>query len=164
MGWLDPFRAVLGGRQPLGRLAREESHRQDPQLPDNVHEKPCAGAAPREPRREAVTPTVQRRAPLGHPGGSLLGRLASRCLRPLRGGGDLGVWHPGVLYVIVHPRLTRGQIQRRLTLLLHGMQQTFPGHPLKVIAYNSRGDQLVRLTWAPQMQEASASWRCPLPD
>jgi hypothetical protein len=64
-----------------------------------------------------------------------------------------------ILGVIVHPQLTRGQVQRMLTSLLSAMQRTFPDHPLEVIAYYSSGDQLARLTWDPQTKKARAIWR-----
>jgi hypothetical protein len=121
MGWLDQLSAVLGGRQPIERLAREEAHGHDSHLPDCVHENPFIGAAPPEFMRKAMTHTVQRRDLWGELGGGTLGRLASRCLRYLRRRGDFGVWHPGVLYVIVNPCLTRERVQRRLTSLPRGM-------------------------------------------
>jgi hypothetical protein len=39
-----------------------------------------------------------------------------------------------VLGVIVHPQLTRGQVQQMLTSLLSAMQRAFPGRPLDVLA------------------------------
>ena len=59
-----------------------------------------------------------------------------------------------ILGVIVNPRLKRGQVRQMLTSLLSGMQRTFPGQPLEIIAYYRSGDQLARLTWDPQTKQA----------
>lgn len=64
-----------------------------------------------------------------------------------------------ILGVIVNPHLTRGQVQHILTSLLSGMQHTFPGRPLEVLAYYRNGDQLARLTWNPQTRQAHTVWR-----
>jgi hypothetical protein len=64
-----------------------------------------------------------------------------------------------VLGVIVHPQLTRGQVQQLLTSLLSAMQRTFPGRPLEVLAYYRSGDQLARLQWDPHTRQAKVVWR-----
>ena len=45
-----------------------------------------------------------------------------------------------VLGVIVHPQLTRGQVQQLLTSLLSSMQRTFLDCPLEVFAYYRSGN------------------------
>jgi hypothetical protein len=64
-----------------------------------------------------------------------------------------------VLGVIVHPQLTRGQVQQMLTSLLSAMQRTFPARPLEVLAYYRSGDQLARLQWDPHTRQAKTVWR-----
>jgi hypothetical protein len=64
-----------------------------------------------------------------------------------------------VLGVIVHPQLTRGQVQQLLTSLLSAMRRTFPDRPLEVLAYYRSGDQLARLQWDPHTQQARTVWR-----
>ena len=64
-----------------------------------------------------------------------------------------------ILGVIVHPQLTRGQVQRMLTSLLSAMQRTFPDRSLEVMAYYRSGDQLARLHWDPHTQQAKTVWR-----
>ena len=64
-----------------------------------------------------------------------------------------------VLGVIVHPQLTRGQVQQMLTSLLSAMQRTFPDRPLEVLAYYRSGDQLARLPWDPHTRQARTVWR-----
>jgi hypothetical protein len=64
-----------------------------------------------------------------------------------------------ILGVFVNPHFTRGQVQQMLTSLLTGMQHTFPGCPLEVLAYCRNGDQLARLTWNPQTRQAHTVWR-----
>jgi hypothetical protein len=64
-----------------------------------------------------------------------------------------------VLDVIVHPQLTRGQVQQMLTSLLRAMQRTFPDRPLEVLTYDRSGDPLARLQWNPHTQRARTVWR-----
>jgi len=64
-----------------------------------------------------------------------------------------------VLGVIVHPQLTREQVQQMLTSLLSAMQRTFPDRPLEVLAYDRSGDQLARLQWDPHTRQARTVWR-----
>jgi hypothetical protein len=64
-----------------------------------------------------------------------------------------------ILGVIVHPQLTRGQVQQMLTSLLSAMQRTFPDRPLEVLAYYRSGDQLARLEWDPHTRQARTVWR-----
>jgi hypothetical protein len=64
-----------------------------------------------------------------------------------------------VLGVIVHPQLTRGQVQQMLTSLLSAMRRTFPDRPLEVLAYYRSGDQLARLQWDPHTRQAKTVWR-----
>jgi len=64
-----------------------------------------------------------------------------------------------VLGVIVHPQLTRGQVQQMLTSLLSAMQRTFSDRPLEVLAYDRSGDQLARLEWDPHTRQARTVWR-----
>jgi hypothetical protein len=64
-----------------------------------------------------------------------------------------------VLGVIVHPQLTREQVQQMLTSLLSAMQRTFPDRSLEVIAYYRSGDQLARLQWDPHTRQAKTVWR-----
>jgi hypothetical protein len=64
-----------------------------------------------------------------------------------------------VLGIIVHPQLTRGQVQQMLTSLLSAMQRTFPDRPLEVLAYYRSGDPLARLQWDPHTRQAKTVWR-----
>jgi hypothetical protein len=64
-----------------------------------------------------------------------------------------------VLGVIVHPQLTREQVQQMLTSLLSAMQRTFPDRPLEVLAYDRSGAQLARLRWDPHTRQARTVWR-----
>jgi hypothetical protein len=60
-----------------------------------------------------------------------------------------------VLGVIVHPQLTRGQVQQMLTSLLSAMQRAFPDRPLEVLAYY-RGPGLLS-QWRPARPPAVGS-------
>jgi hypothetical protein len=63
-----------------------------------------------------------------------------------------------VLGVIVHPQLTRGQVQQMLTSLLSAMQRAFPDRPLEVLAYY-RGPGLLSRSW-PIIAVATSSPAC----
>ena len=61
--------------------------------------------------------------------------------------------------MIVNPTLMRGEVQQRLHSLLTGMQRTFANRSLEVIAYDESGDELARIPWDPQTQQAQTLWR-----
>jgi hypothetical protein len=60
MGFLDQITGLLGGHEPLERLARRQANFDDPQSPDFEHWNQLVGAAPPEYVHEATAQAVQR--------------------------------------------------------------------------------------------------------
>jgi hypothetical protein len=54
------------------------------------------------------------------------------------------------LGVKVQPQVTRADVQRLLVALTEGMARTFPGKPLKVIAFYQSGDRLAEANYDPR--------------
>src|SRR5918911_1315953 len=105
MGLLDHITGLLGGREPLERLAQGQANFEDAQSPDFEHWNQLVGAAPPEEVHEAmahaaqrvdpqeyyehITPGVRGTDPLGGLGGGALGRLAGHLLGNLTGSGGV---------------------------------------------------------------------------
>jgi hypothetical protein len=107
MGFLDQITGLLGGHEPLERLARGQANFDDPQSPDFEHWNQLVGAAPPEYVHEAtaqavqqvnpqeyyehITPGVRGTDPLGDLSGGALGRLASHLLGAFTGSSGAGM-------------------------------------------------------------------------
>ena len=63
---------------------------------------------------------------------------------------DAVVRNEATLGVKVQPTVTRGDVQNLLVALTEGMARTFPGRPLKVIAYYQSGDKLAEADFDPR--------------
>jgi hypothetical protein len=61
---------------------------------------------------------------------------------------DAVVREEQTLGVKVQPNATKGDVQNLLVALTQGMSNTFPGKPLKVIAFYQSGDKLAEANYA----------------
>ena len=55
-----------------------------------------------------------------------------------------------VLGIKVQPTVTKGQLRELLPALAEGMARTFPGRPLKVLAFYQSGDKLAEADFDPR--------------
>ena len=62
---------------------------------------------------------------------------------------DAVVRNEATLGVKVQPRMTKGDLQNLLVALTEGMARTFPGRPLKVLAFYQSGDKLAEADYDP---------------
>ena len=62
---------------------------------------------------------------------------------------DVVVRNEQVLGAKVAPNVTRADVQRLLVSLTEGMARTFPGKPLKTIAFYQSGDKLAEASYDP---------------
>ncbi len=63
---------------------------------------------------------------------------------------DAVVRNEATLGVKVQPRMTKGDLQQLLVALTEGMARTFPGRPLKVLAFYQSGDKLAEADYDPR--------------
>ncbi len=63
---------------------------------------------------------------------------------------DAVVRNEATLGVKVQPRMTKGDLQQLLVALTEGMARTFPGRPLKVLAFYQSGDKLAEADFDPR--------------
>jgi hypothetical protein len=63
------------------------------------------------------------------------------------------------LGVKVQPNVTRGELHQLLVALAQGMAQTFPGKPLKVIAFYQSGDRLAEADYDPRTGGVDVQFR-----
>jgi hypothetical protein len=59
------------------------------------------------------------------------------------------------LGVKVQPNVTKGELQQLLGSLAEGMAKTFPGKPIRVIAYYQSGDKLAEADYDPRSNRVS---------
>ena len=59
------------------------------------------------------------------------------------------------LGVKIQPRVTKGELQDLLVSLTQGMVRTFPGRPIKVIAFYQSGDKLAEANYDPRTGQIS---------
>ena len=63
---------------------------------------------------------------------------------------DAVVRNEATLGVKVQPQVSRGDVQNLLVALAEGMARTFPGRPLKVVAFYQSGDKLAEADYDPR--------------
>lgn len=62
------------------------------------------------------------------------------------------------LGVKLQPTATKGDTERLLTALTQGMAQTFPGTPVKVIAFYQSGDKLAEADYDPRTRRTDVAF------